>query len=181
MSFRPRSFRSLREFTSAVPKDAHKIFHELMDDPNDRASGITAAAYLESSLEDTLTFKLKKVGAVDVSELFRGDAPLGTFSAKIKFAFALQLFGERTRHDFDCIREVRNAFAHSKMKATFETPEIVNVCARISFPKWGRAPDEGDPRLVRIRFLASATLYYEVLAEMAKPGNHQIARRWLRR
>jgi hypothetical protein len=81
MAFRPQSFRSLRDFTTRAPSsaEAHRLFHELIGDPNERAAGITGAAYLESSLEEALTFKLKKIGAQSVDELFRGDAPLGTF------------------------------------------------------------------------------------------------------
>ncbi|MGP0088474.1 MAG: hypothetical protein ACLPKB_00685 [Xanthobacteraceae bacterium] len=176
MVSRPRSFRSLKEFTSALPHpdEAHKLFHELLDDPNDRASGITGAAYLESALEDTLTFKLKKIGTRDdLSELFRGDAPLGTFSAKIKFAYAIGLFGDRTRHNFDCVREIRNAFAHSKLKATYLTPEIVNVMLRIDFPNWagGHPEHKDDPRMIRERYLASIVLYTEMLEETTKRYN----------
>jgi hypothetical protein len=186
MVSRPRSFRSLRDFTSSVPNsdEAHRFFQELISDPNDRAASITGAAYLESSLEDTITYKLKKIGAKSVDELFRGDAPLGTFSAKIKFAFAIRLFGERTRHDFDCIREIRNAFAHSKLKATFETPEIQMVCWRISFPKWGSGPGSmkrDEPGATRVRFLATCTLYNEMLGEMATPGNHYFSKKFLGR
>ncbi len=184
MVSRPRSFRSLRDFTNKVPSsdEAHRIFHELISDPNDRASGITGAAYLESSLEETLTYRLTKIGTMSVDELFRGDAPLGTFSAKIKFAFTIRLFGERTRHDFDCIREIRNAFAHSKLKANFETSEIQTVCHRISFPKWGSgegAMQKEEIGATRIRFLATCTLYNEMLAEMATPGNHPFSKKIL--
>lgn len=46
-------FRSLREFTNALPSagDTHKLLQELLNDPNDRTSGIAGAAYLEVSLE----------------------------------------------------------------------------------------------------------------------------------
>lgn len=181
---RSQSLRSLREFTNKVPssKEAHRIFHELIDDPNHRAAGITGAAYLERSLEDALTYKLKKIGAVSADELFRGDAPLGTFSAKIRFAFAIKLFGERTRRDFDCIREIRNAFAHSKLMATFETPEIQMVCWSISFPKWGTgegAIKKEEQGATRVHFLATLTLYNEMLAEMATPGNHHFSKKIL--
>lgn len=186
MAFRPEGFRDLREFTSKSPasKEAHRLFHELLNDPNDRAAGITAASYLESSLEGTLTYRLKKIGATMVDEIFRGDAPLGTFAAKIKFAFSIGLLGEKTRHDFNCIREIRNAFAHSKLQATFETPEVKSVCWQIGFPRWPsgtgavKKEEKGAPRL---QFAASCTLYNEMLAEMATPGNHPFSKKFLGR
>ena len=184
MISRPRSFRSLSEFTRLIPNktEAKRIFHELLDDPNDRAAGITAAAYLESSLQNTLIYKLKKIGADNTDTLFRDDGPLGTFSAKIILASAIQLLGEKATHDFDCIRVVRNAFAHSKLKATFGTTEVENVCLRLSFPNWDRSLDsEPKDKLTRIRFLATCTLYNEMLAELATPGNHHFSKKILAR
>lgn len=185
MAFRPKSFHDLREFTSKLPassKEAHRLFHELLSDPNDRAAGITAAAYLESSLEETLTYRLKKIGATSVEEIFRGDAPLGTFAAKIKFAFSIGLLGERARNDFNCIREIRNAFAHSKLRATFETPEVQRVCWQIAFPKWPSGPGatkKEEEGAARLQFAGSCTLYNEMLAEMATPGRHPFSKKFL--
>jgi hypothetical protein len=186
MIFKSQGFRSLRDFTNRRPSsdEAHRLFHELIDDPNHRAAGIAGAAYLESSLEDAITFKLRKIGAQSADELFRGDAPLGTFSAKIRFAFSIGLFGERTRNDFDCIREIRNAFAHSKLRANFDTAEIQTTCWRIQFPKWGS--DDGamrkeEPGATRVHFLATITLYNEMLTEMTRPGYHHFSKHVLGR
>lgn len=44
--------------------------------------------------------------------LFRHNGPLSTFSARLDMAFALYLIGEKTRHDLDIIRDIRNDFAH---------------------------------------------------------------------
>jgi hypothetical protein len=186
MAFRPEGFRDLREFSGRLPdsKEAHRLFHELLNDPNDRAAGITAASYLERSLEETLTHRFKKIGATSVDEIFRGAAPLGTFAAKIKFAFSIGLLGERAQHDFNCIREIRNAFAHSKLRATFETKEIQSVCWQIGFPKWPSGPGarkREERGSARIHFAGSCTLYSEMLAEMATPGNHALSKRFLGR
>lgn len=184
MAFRPEGFRDLRKFTSRLPdsKEAHRLFHELLNDPNDRAAGITAASYLESSLEETLTYRFKKIGATSVDEIFRGAAPLGTFAAKIKFAFSIGLLGERAQHDFNCIREIRNAFAHSKLRATFETKEVQSVCWQIGFPKWPSGPGarkREERGSARIHFAGSCTLYNEMLAEMATPGSHPFSKKFL--
>jgi hypothetical protein len=184
MAYRPQNFRALRDFTNQIPPsdEAHRVFHELLSDPNDRAAGITAASYLESSLEETLIYRLRKIGADSVAEIFRGDAPLATFAAKIKFGFSIGLLGARTRADFDCIREIRNAFAHSKLRATFETSEIQLTCWQITFPKWGSgegAMQKEERGATRVRFAATCTLYNEMLAEMATPGNHHFSKKIL--
>jgi len=171
------SFRLLHELTNRLPSsaEAHRLFHELIDDGNHRAAAIAGAAYLENSLAEAITFQLKKIGATSVDELFRGDAPLGTFAAKIKFAYCIKLLGEKARHDFECIREIRNAFAHSKMRADFESPEIQIACWSITFPKWGSGPGamkKEEKGATRVRFLATLTLYNEILEEAATPGRH---------
>jgi len=46
-------------------------------------------------------------------DLFGFDAPFGTFSAKIRLAYAFRLIDQDLRDDFDRVRDIRNAFAHA--------------------------------------------------------------------
>jgi hypothetical protein len=183
MVSRPRSFRSLRTLIQQIPTkvETNQAFSELLKDTNDRAVGIVAAALLESALETTLVFKLKKIGADNTNEIFRGDAPFGTFSAKIKLARAINLIGDPARHDFDCVREIRNAFAFTKRaKITFETSEIAVVCERINFPVFGDDAIK-ERGISRYRFLSSCILYTKMLMEMATPGRHPFSKKELGR
>ncbi|MGM4967818.1 MltR family transcriptional regulator [Tardiphaga sp. 1201_B9_N1_1] len=66
-----------------------------------------------------------------VSGLFEGEAPLSSFSAKIKIGYALGLYGKIVRDDLDTIRTVRNAFAHSTVHLDFKTPAVSVVCNRL--------------------------------------------------
>jgi hypothetical protein len=56
-----------------------------------------------------------------------GDAPLATFSAKIRLAYALSIFGSSTRDDLDTIREIRNAFAHSTRPLASDPAQTLRV------------------------------------------------------
>jgi hypothetical protein len=183
MGSRPRSFRSLRTLIHQIPTtgETKQAFSEILNDTNDRAVGIVSAALLESALERALVFKLKKIGAGDTSEIFRGDAPFGTLSAKIILARSINLIGDPARHDFDCVREIRTAFAHTKRaKITFDTPEIAVVCKRINFPIAGDDVSK-EPGISRYRFLSACLLYTEMLMEMATPGYHHFSKKELGR
>jgi hypothetical protein len=162
MTSRPRSFRSLRALIHQLPTrdETNQAFSELSGDPNDRSIAIVGAALLESTLQTALAFRLKKIGASDASEIFRGDdAPFGSFSAKIKLARAINLLGDPARHDLDCIRAIRNAFAQTRrIKLTFETAEIATVCK-----------------------LSGCILYSKMLMEIATPGHHPFSKKELGR
>jgi hypothetical protein len=184
MISRPRSFRSLRALIHQLPTgdETNQALRELSHDPNDRTVAIVGAALLESALQAALTFKLKKIGTNRAGEIFRGDdAPFGSFSAKIKLARAINLLGDPARHDLDCMREIRNAFAQTRRtKLTFETAEVEAVCKRINFPIFGDDTSE-EKEMSRWRFLSGCILYSRMLMEMATPGNHPFSKKELSR
>jgi hypothetical protein len=62
------------------------------------------------------------------TQMFGIDGVLGSFSAKIKTAFAFGFIDADLRDQFDRIREIRNVFAHSKIAIDFKTPEIHHAC-----------------------------------------------------
>jgi len=183
MISRPRSFRSLRALINQLPTkdETNQAFKELNNDPNDRVVAIVGAALLESTLQTALAFKLKKIGAQDTNNIFRGDdAPFGSFSDKIKLARAINLLGDPARHDLDCIREIRSAFAQTRRTGlTFETAEITTVCVRINFPIFGETRKEQG--MSRFRFLSACILYSRMLMEMATPGHHPFSKKELSR
>jgi hypothetical protein len=62
------------------------------------------------------------------SELFGTEGTLSSLSSKIKIAFAFEIIDKDLRDQFDKIREIRNAFAHSPLHLSFGTPEIRKAC-----------------------------------------------------
>jgi hypothetical protein len=92
-----------------------------------RGSAIICATIIEESLsmiiKAKLTPSLKKH-----DELFEGVyAPLGTFSAKIDFAYRIGLIDYYDRLSFHIIRKIRNEFAHSFDDITFESPVVKDL------------------------------------------------------
>ena len=82
-----------------------------------------AATFLETELENLL--KLKLVGTKkQIQELLDYNGPLGTFSSKIKFSYALGLISKTSFQDLEIIRNIRNDFGHSYALINFSTRSI---------------------------------------------------------
>ena len=94
-----------------------------LDSESDRAFAILACTTVEDALESAIKARLVDgLSNEDTSRLFEGDNPLSTFSALIKIGFAMGVYGPVARADMNCLRDIRNAFAHAKMPITFDTP-----------------------------------------------------------
>ena len=88
--------------------------------------------------------------------LFGRDAPLSSFSKLIRIAHAFGIIDAGIRRKCDCIREIRNAFAHSPIAVTFETPEVVNACRQLPM-YYDSLPGNRDPSHPRSLYLSGCT------------------------
>jgi len=105
-----------------------RTFKVLKRQRSDRAVAILASALVEDALEGAILASLSPLSKEDRASLFEGDGPLSTFSAKIRVGFALSIFGAITRADLNCMRDVRNAFAHARVSLKFTTHEVTVAC-----------------------------------------------------
>jgi DNA-binding MltR family transcriptional regulator len=96
----------------------------------DRAMAITEAASLELLLMTLLKSYMRR-GDV-AGRLFERSGPLSSLSAKIDCAYALRLIDKRTWKDLDCIRKIRNKFAHSMVPLCFADDQVHELCEKIS-------------------------------------------------
>jgi DNA-binding MltR family transcriptional regulator len=87
-----------------------------------------------------------------IDSIFGVEGVLSSFSAKIKIAFALGFIDADLRNQFDKIREIRNAFAHSKSAIDFNTPSIRRACVGLL--------KTDDPTKIVPRALYSNTAYF---------------------
>lgn len=80
---------------------------------------------MEEVLEDLLKARLisspEKKGT-----LFGAYAPLSTFAAKIDVAYGVGVIGLATLRSLHLIRKLRNDFAHSSLRITFESDDVQN-------------------------------------------------------
>lgn len=90
-----------------------------------RSSIITTAAIIDVMLEKLL--KKYFVDSSDFKDLFSGQGPLSTFSAKIKISYALGLISKELRDDLNLYRKIRNKCAHDIVINTDTKECIANL------------------------------------------------------
>lgn len=145
-----KSFSSLSDLTRQRPTLPEIMvmarYHERIAD--DRTIAVIQAANLENSIQECIAILLnprpgEKISDGQIKELFiRDGAPIGTFSAKIKVAHAMEVFGDKTRSDLDRIRAVRNAFAHARKPIKFTTSAVETVCSQLRVQTLIKRPSE---------------------------------------
>jgi hypothetical protein len=126
--------KKLNELTKAHPSFEHfaSFEKETRGEVSHRGAAILASANVENALEIALGDVL--VGK-RTSALFGADCPLGSFRNKILMAHALDIFGEQMFKNLECIRHIRNAFAHAKIPISFASKEVSDVCDVMVFPR----------------------------------------------
>ncbi len=92
--------------------DSFNKLQKITRDLDEHGLVLALAAYAEEALGDLLTaFMLKGDASIDLLKGF--NAPLGTFSARTKAAYALGLISVQQHDNLDRLRKMRNEFAHS--------------------------------------------------------------------
>jgi DNA-binding MltR family transcriptional regulator len=113
--------------------ESHEDLLEISSTVPARAAAITAMSVLDNRLTKAIKSRLQKNERA-LKRVFSAYGPLSSLSGKIDFAALLGLFGEDSRQDLHKMREIRNLFAHSHKKISFDTKEIKAACAQIGLP-----------------------------------------------
>lgn len=111
--------------------DDFNQFRDALMRESDRGCALFAAAYIDKALGKLLKSHLVQGSKVD-EELFTGQAPLGSFSSRIKLAYYLGRISAAERKDLDTIRQIRNDFAHNAAALTFSDQSIANRCGNLT-------------------------------------------------
>jgi hypothetical protein len=101
----------------------------------DAPTALLGAAYLENALKEILKGKFVTLNKEDENRMFDGAANgvLGTFSAKIRLAYAINILGPIAYHDLMLINDIRNVFAHSLHKVSFSNEHVASDCRKLQF------------------------------------------------
>lgn len=123
-------------------------FLKEFNDESDRGAVLTAGSYLDERLGEIISAFL--IESRDAAELIDGfNAPLGTFSSRIKAAFAMGLIQKNEYEELNTIRKIRNEFGHSWKGVSFESQNIKDLCKNL--PWLGPAELESSSN-ERVRF-----------------------------
>lgn len=104
---------------------------ESLHEHDDRSMVLNMAAFAEDTLELLLLAYLRE--AKQAKELVNGfNAPLGTFSARIKAAFVLGLVRKDDYDTLETLRKIRNHFAHDWEGVSLDRADIRTLIVRLS-------------------------------------------------
>lgn len=128
-------FDAVSQLTKVQPSFGHYADFRVQTTglDNDRGAAILLATNVENALESTLA-RILRIDPDASDELFGFNAPLHRFSDKVTIGYALRIYGPETRFNLDCIRAIRNAFAHAKIPIHFKTLAIAHLCDAMTMP-----------------------------------------------
>ena len=112
-----------------------------------------------------------KMSNEDVESIFhKPHSLLSTMSLRTQALYAFGYLGKKQRNQIDCIRHVRNAFAHALKPIKFTTPLVVRECDKLVVPhSFSLKAIEIDKKETYKRKFVVATFYYALyLHRMAK-------------
>jgi hypothetical protein len=95
------------------------------------SKALLGAALVEHDLDNSLRGCLKIKTDAEWEGLVDERGPLSSFSRKIQMGRALRIYDSSFQTNLDVIRNVRNAFAHSKRLITFDHELVQKELARI--------------------------------------------------
>ena len=105
-------------------------FNRLLSAHDERGLVLALAAFAEETLGRLLLVYL--VDGKQAKDLVDGfNAPLGTFAARIKAAFAIGLLTKEQYEDLEVARKIRNLFAHDWEGVSLGQPEIKSMICQL--------------------------------------------------
>jgi hypothetical protein len=107
-------------------------FNKSTENLDERGLILAIAAFAEDALGDLIKAFLVP-GKATLQLLDGFNAPIGTFSARIKLAFSLGLITKRQYEDLERIRQIRNEFAHTWEPISFLDQKIAAHISAIHF------------------------------------------------
>ena len=106
-------------------------FRTSLIEESDRGSVLMAAAFIEDKLGYLLESYFVENEKI-CKQLLKGNGALATFSSKIDLTFLLGLIPKNIFDDLHLLRKIRNEFAHTASKISFDTPSIKNRTKALS-------------------------------------------------
>lgn len=142
---------------------------------SDRGAALIAAALLDISLRQAMRCRLVHFKDFSETLFLNQGAPLGSFSARITVARAIGVIGEMAESHLNCIRRIRNQFAHSPIKVDFTHGLIASEIESLApdNPEW---MPSWTPQ--RRRYLGTSVLIGDALEKVVKDHREDTLQVW---
>src|SRR5262245_56223589 len=88
------------------------------------STAIKVVSIIDYDLQRCIQCKFNKLNSEMRNRIFRGNGPLSHLSARIDVAYALDITTDTIHQELHKIREIRNAFAHTKSFLNFDEDPI---------------------------------------------------------
>lgn len=140
----------------------------------DRGAALVGAALIDERLYRLLESHF--VACKEPKELLKGgNAPIGSFSARIKIAYCLGLITELEFKECELIRRIRNEFAHQVHGLTFADNKVNDLCNNSRANTPGGARFNGNARQLFINsvILVSLALWYRPKQNKPNRAKHR--------
>lgn len=137
---------------------------------SDRASAITAAAVLDDMLRILLEGHF--IPSSNTASDFLKNHVL-EFSARIDLCYCVGLISEAEEKDLHIIRRIRNSFAHSRLKVSFEHAGTRDRCRSLNLAKKFWETTKCEPEDTKLWFLSGWLLLSNALTHRIKRVRHR--------
>ncbi len=99
-----------------------------------QTTALMGAAYLEHALEFVLASKFRPLDKEEYARMFDGaqGGILGGFAAKIRISYAANLLAPKPYHALLLINDIRNVFAHSLHRVSFNNKHVKRDCEKLA-------------------------------------------------
>ena len=161
MSLKRPKTRDSFDLTS-LPPEVQKALY-LSDD---RSAALVGACLVEKALTELLC-QVIVASKADVAALMDSPgAPLHSFSAKTRVAYAFGLISAREKRDIDLVRDIRNDFAHNIVGCDFADPVVVEHCSKFQILR-----PELRPVSVQKQFIQEVGILVGILAARCRSAS----------
>lgn len=110
-------------------------FHESLQNESDRGVVLISAELINNRLTELFNKYLILNSNLRKEILENSVGPLHILSNKIKMAYCLGLIDKKNYNNLECIRKIRNKFAHRIFDASFDDTEIMQWCRSVDIKR----------------------------------------------
>ncbi|WP_174512438.1 hypothetical protein [Methylocella tundrae] len=147
----------------------------MIDLASPKTADATVALVLGAAVEQALEIAISTHFVLDrdgCARMFEDEeiAPIPTFAAKIRLAYALGIYEKHIRDELNLLKGIRNAFAHAKADTKFTDKHIAQACGFLWLPqRWHpMGPPSGQQAIrdldtPREKFVTSAQFLFMYL------------------